>query len=266
VPDIAAQAAPALTLALAALTLLGQVALCLLIADALSGLLHWIEDSYFSPNTPLIGRHVIAPNIEHHLDPRAFLRNSWWDSTWISLLIAAVLGLAIWASGLWHWTVALTLLIAAHAATVHKWAHRSRSENGPLIVALQRLHIIQSPAHHAAHHRPARDRRYCVITPWVNPIVDRLHLWHGLELAIQFLFRVAPRPEPDEASWPATKAAVKHTATTAAHSAVAAASAASAAAGAAASAASTRLSAAASNVADHLHTSAAKLTAKPRRA
>jgi ubiquitin-conjugating enzyme E2 variant len=175
----------------------GLLVICVLVADFLSGLFHWVEDSYFSADTPVVGRYIIAPNIEHHADPRAFLRNSWWESTWVSLLIGGVVSLLAWGLGQWHWTVGVTMLIAAHANTVHKWAHRSRSENGALIVALQRLRVIQSPAHHAAHHRPSRDRRYCVITPWVNPALDGVGLSRGLELLIQALTGVAPRPEHD---------------------------------------------------------------------
>lgn len=196
-PVLAVVDVPSSPVVIEVATTLGLVLLCVLVADFLTGCLHWVEDSYFGPETPIIGRHVIAPNLEHHRDPRAFLRNSWWESTWVSLLIATCACAALWAVGLWHWTVGVTLLIAAHGNTVHKWAHRSRTENGRLIVALQQLRIIQSPAHHAGHHRGDRDRRYCVVSPWMNPIVDGIQLWRRLEWVIQKITGIAKRPEFD---------------------------------------------------------------------
>ena len=37
-----------------------------LLADLLSGTVHWFCDSFFAPDTPLIGRSIIHPFRDHH--------------------------------------------------------------------------------------------------------------------------------------------------------------------------------------------------------
>ncbi len=174
-----------------------QFLLAVIAADFVSGFMHWIEDSYFSEKTPLIGKWIIAPNMLHHRDPRAFVKNSWLRSADVPLIIAGLVLLGAWGLGLFHWTLVVFVLFAVNAAEFHKWAHRSRTENGRLIVFLQQAGLVQTPAHHAGHHRGGRDRRYCTITNCVNPVVDAVQLWRGLEWVILKLTGVAKRPEED---------------------------------------------------------------------
>ncbi len=174
-----------------------QFLLAVIAADFVSGFMHWIEDSYFSEKTPLIGKWIIAPNMLHHRDPRAFVKNSWLRSADVPLIIAGLVLLGAWGLGLFHWTLVVFVLFAVNAAEFHKWAHRSRTENGRLIVFLQQAGLVQTPAHHAGHHRGGRDRRYCTITNYVNPVVDSIQLWRGLEWVILKLTGVAKRPEED---------------------------------------------------------------------
>lgn len=182
---------------LAAVWIVLQFLLAVIAADFVSGFMHWIEDSYFSEKTPLIGKWIIAPNMLHHRDPRAFVKNSWLRSADVPLIIAGLVLLGAWGLGLFHWTLVVFVLFAVNAAEFHKWAHRSRTENGRLIVFLQQAGLVQTPAHHAGHHRGGRDRRYCTITNYVNPVVDAIQLWRGLEWVILKFTGVAKRPEED---------------------------------------------------------------------
>ena len=50
-------------------TLLTIVA-CIFAADLITGLVHWWEDTYGDPDWPVIGEHVVRPNIEHHEFPQ----------------------------------------------------------------------------------------------------------------------------------------------------------------------------------------------------
>ena len=47
----------------------------LLLADFVSGIIHWFEDRYGNPKWPVLG-HAIRANQEHHFRPRAFLKGS----------------------------------------------------------------------------------------------------------------------------------------------------------------------------------------------
>ena len=192
---------------LAAAGAVGLIALqafaCLLVADFLSGLTHWAIDTYGRPEAPITGPLLTQPNIEHHTHPRALLRYSWADAMLMPISAAAIIINASWALGFWHWTIALTCVLAAFANQVHRWAHRSRTENGRVIVFLQQARIIQSPAQHAQHHRGEHDRGYCALSPWVNPIVDTLGLWRALEWLLQRLFNLQRRPDtPDSDHFP----------------------------------------------------------------
>ena len=44
------------------------------------------------------------------------------------------------------------------------------------------------------HHSGEKNTRYCVVTPFVNPVLDRLGFWRGLERVLVPLFG-APRRE-----------------------------------------------------------------------
>jgi ubiquitin-conjugating enzyme E2 variant len=161
-----------------------QVLLVWLATDFLSGVFHWLEDAYGSPFWPVVGRHVTKPNILHHYVPRAFVTNSWYLSSRLLLLVCTLIALTTYALGAFSWMVALGLLIGVNANQVHKWSHRTRHENGPIVAMLQRLRLIQSPAHHHRHHIGGKDSHYCVLTDFLNPILDGTGFWRGVEWLI----------------------------------------------------------------------------------
>ncbi len=52
---------------------------------------------------------------------------------------------------------------------------------------LQKLKIVQTPSHHNQHHRKGKDTHYCVLTDFLNPILDRFHFWRGLEKLVYII-------------------------------------------------------------------------------
>lgn len=173
-----------------------RVALCFLIADLVVGLVHWFEDSYGSPAWPLIGALVIAPNLLHHAQPRAFLAKSWWRSADLQLLAGAVVLALAWFGGWFSAELLLVVALAVNANEAHKWAHRTRAENGRLISLLQDWKLIQGRAHHGRHHGGDRNTSYCAITDWVDPLLDRIRFWRRLEWTIAAVTGVEPRLDP----------------------------------------------------------------------
>lgn len=164
--------------------IVAQVLLVWLATDFLSGFFHWLEDAYGSPFWPVVGRHVTKPNILHHYVPRAFVTNSWYLSSRLLLLVCTLIAATTWALGVFNWMVALALVIGVNANQVHKWSHRTRHENGPFVGLLQRLRLIQSPSHHHRHHIAGKDSHYCVLTDFLNPVLDGIGFWRGLEWVI----------------------------------------------------------------------------------
>lgn len=177
------------------LALIGKILFCVFLTDFLSGLLHWLEDAYGNEDWPITGRLITRPNILHHYDPRYFTRYSWLYSARVLLVIGAgILAVAYWG-GFLHWMTMLVVAIGVNANEIHKWAHRTKAENGPVITYCQRLGILQSPAQHRNHHRGTKDTYYCVVTDYLNPLLEALHFWPTLEKLIYQLLGVQRRPD-----------------------------------------------------------------------
>lgn len=177
------------------LLVIAQVIAVWLVTDFLSGVFHWLEDAYGDPTWPIVGRHVTKPNILHHYAPRAFVTNSWFLSSRLLLAICALITIATLALGVFNWMIALAMVLGVNANQVHKWSHRSRHENGPVVGMLQRLHLIQSPSHHHRHHVQGKDSHYCVLTDFLNPVLDGIGFWRALERLIALVFGAQRRDD-----------------------------------------------------------------------
>lgn len=165
----------------------------ILLADLLSGIVHWFEDTYGDPKWPIIGKTIIEPNIVHHTDPLKFTRASFWKRNrgviGVMLVFAGVFTLAGWINVL----TVTALLVGTLANEAHRWAHLRRDELPKLIRALQHVGILQSQQHHWAHHRQGFNTHYCTITNMLNPTIDGLKLFRIVEGIIEGLFQIRPR-------------------------------------------------------------------------
>lgn len=167
----------------------------LLAADFAAGLVHWIEDAYIRDDTPWVGRWIGRPNTIHHHLPRRMTRNTWWQSNYDLLLAMGVVVGAAALLGRLTWQVWLFALISGNANEVHKWAHRTRRENGRLITFLQDIRVLQTPHHHAEHHTNPKEVRYCPVTNVLNPVLDAVCFWSGLEWLLQHTLGLRRKPD-----------------------------------------------------------------------
>ncbi len=158
-----------------------QAAATILAADLAAGIIHWFEDAYIREDTPWLGRWIGRPNTLHHHLPRRMTRNNWWKSNRELLLFSTLLLAGAALLGCLTWQVWLFTLVSGNANEVHKWAHRTRRENGRFISWLQDIRLLQTPHHHAVHHTNPKEVRYCPITNALNPVLDGLHFWAVLE-------------------------------------------------------------------------------------
>lgn len=163
------------------ITVLWQSLSVIMLADFIAGIVHWFEDAYVRENTPLIGSFIGKANVIHHHLPRYMTRNNWWQSSWDLLCFSVVIVLVAWWHDLLTWHVWLFAVVSTNANQVHKWSHQTRSENGHIITFLQKIRVLQTPHHHAIHHTNPKNVRYCPITNLVNPILDTLCFWDGVE-------------------------------------------------------------------------------------
>ena len=153
-------------------------------ADFVAGMIHWLEDAYVREDTPLIGKWVARPNIVHHHYPRYMTRHSWWQTSFDLLLVSTALVIGAWFLGLLSWEVWLFAIVSANANEFHKWEHRTRKENGPIISFLQDIRVLQTAKHHARHHTDPKNSHYCTITNFLNPVLDGMNFWNGIEWAL----------------------------------------------------------------------------------
>jgi len=174
-------ALPPVSTALEAFGTLAALAASVLAADFVVGVFHWIEDAYLREDCPVLGDLIARPNVLHHYRPRHFLRNSRAASCWDLWIVAGLLLVGGWGLDLPGAPLGLFALLVGNANQIHKWAHRSRRENGPWINLLHDLRILQGTRHHAIHHTDPKSTHYCVITEFLNPVLERLRFWTRLE-------------------------------------------------------------------------------------
>lgn len=157
-----------------------------LLADAISGCVHWFADTCFDEGTPIVGRLLIQPFREHHRDALGITRHGFLEvcgnncaacllplgAAWPVLAAHDGLGRA---GGFGLALLLATTVFVSATNAFHRWAH---SSDPPSSVAwLQRHRLILSPEHHALHHEGGHDRAYCVTNGWLNPLLDRGQLF-----------------------------------------------------------------------------------------
>ena len=172
-----------------------QVVLIIMLADFAAGVVHWIEDAYVCEDTPIIGSFIGKANVIHHHLPRYMTRNNWWQSSWDLLCLSALMVIGAWALGVLTWQVWLFAAVSTNANQVHKWSHQTRKENGRVISFLQDVHVLQTPHHHAIHHTNPKNVRYCPITNLVNPLLDGVCFWDGIERILSHTIKLNRRPD-----------------------------------------------------------------------
>lgn len=152
-----------------------------LLADLLSGVFHWLEDRYGNPSWPILGEHVVKPNILHHEDPKAMLAGGYWHRNWTTILPAMTLAVA--GAAFATWWVVLAFVFLSQANQVHAWAHCKP----PVVVQfLQRANVFIRATDHHRHHRHPFSTDFCTMSPLLNPVLSVLRFWQAMEAVLAF--------------------------------------------------------------------------------
>jgi ubiquitin-conjugating enzyme E2 variant len=172
-------------------------------ADLLTGTVHWACDSWGDERTRWVGAGLIQSFREHHDRPLAMLDHDWIEvngqpaaAASVAFGVLALPGVREWGEGralasAFAWSL---VTVAALANQIHQWSH---ARQAPRIVRrLQRAGWILSPTRHASHHRSRHTTDYCIINGWLNPALDAVRFWRGLERLITRVTGAAPRREP----------------------------------------------------------------------
>ena len=157
---------------------------CLFAVDFITGVIHWAEDTWTAlGRSKLLDAYVVRDNIEHHRKPGAIRGGTYWETNRVCIALAFAIACLLLLFGVHAWAAYAIVVLASQSNQVHKWSHCA---NPPRAVAwLQRFGILQSPAHHAEHHKRPYAKRYCTATNFLNPVLDGVCFWRGLEWLIE---------------------------------------------------------------------------------
>ncbi len=150
-----------------------------LAADVTSGLVHWMGDTYFGPDTRVIGRRFIAPFREHHVDPDRIGAHGWLErngNNCLAALPVLLVAAARSSSGgpllgpagaAFAAALGLTLCLTNE---IHAWAHAPRAPRA--VRWLQRHGVLLGREHHARHHAGRARGSYAIVSGWSNRWLD----------------------------------------------------------------------------------------------
>jgi ubiquitin-conjugating enzyme E2 variant len=167
--------------------------------DLVTGIIHWIGDTYFSEDTPIIGPGFVKPFRQHHIYPRDICTHNLVTTLGNSCIFAVptmlfclFLLLTGPVSGWIAFAVLfVTILAIATVATnqFHKWAHAPHAST--FVKWLQRKRLVLEPSHHAVHHTTPHDSHYCITNGWLNPLLNKINFFRRLESFLS-LFGITP--------------------------------------------------------------------------
>ncbi len=167
-----------------------EVFLLWIAADFITGMIHWWEDAYGNPNWKIIGKYVVEPNLVHHEQPHKLLEGSYWTRINTSFFAAAIMGTILWLIGLHSWQVIVCLLFCIQGNEVHAMSHRPDKITGLLARFLQKTGIFQSKKMHRWHHKAPYETNFCIMSDFVNPILNKIAFWKRLEYLILKIFKI----------------------------------------------------------------------------
>jgi ubiquitin-conjugating enzyme E2 variant len=170
-------------------------------ADLFTGFGHFFADNFCSVDTPILGHALVFRFRQHHEDQLIICNLSFRElNGGLALLMVPLLVLVaivvpvsttIWGAKLALFSVSMAFF-GAGTNQIHRWAHDRRRPGW--VVPFQKMGLFLSPIHHAVHHKAPHHLHFCITNGWLNPFLDRYHVWHRLADLILF-FGVEQAPE-----------------------------------------------------------------------
>jgi ubiquitin-conjugating enzyme E2 variant len=156
---------------------------------------------------PVIGKALIRPFREHHVDPEAITRHDFIETNGNNCLIS--IPVAIMCVAMPHTSTTWVFLASSLGSMIfwvmatnqfHKWSHMDAPP--PLIGFLQRVHLILPPDHHRIHHTAPYNKYYCITVGWLNWPLQVVHFFPLAERLITWATGLLPRQDDigDEAA------------------------------------------------------------------
>lgn len=163
----------------------------IIVADFVSGTVHWFADTFGHEAWPLLGPSLIRPFREHHTDPASITRHDFIETNGSSFLLVAVASilLFIFTDTRILGYLSPTLFFLSITNELHKMAHLA--DHAPTwFKKLAAKGWLLSANKHRKHHSGNFDRHFCITTGWLNDSLDRVHFFKSIE---KFIAAVAQR-------------------------------------------------------------------------
>lgn len=179
-----------------------QILIGLFLADLSSGAVHWFEDTYLDKKTNIYILAWIAKDNEiHHINPRKMVFTPWYILIRVTFIISIITVSMIYIMNPIAFKANIYLYITwaamgTFANIIHKWSHMYKFELHYVLQQLQKYKIICDHSHHSYHHFIDSTKRYAVIFPVTNIILDNIKIFRLLESILYLLFNIQPRPKP----------------------------------------------------------------------
>lgn len=156
-----------------------------LMADFATGIFHFYADQFGQINGKFMSKSVNLLLL-HHVEPGKILTQTYWELTRGVYKFATIIFPVSLFFG-FSWEFLLFLIISAQANIVHRWSHYNYESTPFLAKLLFRINMIQGRTHHAIHHRDGFNSYYCVMSPFLNPILEKTNFWNRIIKLLNFM-------------------------------------------------------------------------------
>ena len=174
-----------------------QIILAFLLADFITGIFQWIEDTYldYCIDIPFIS-DIAKDNDMHHYFPRSIVAYSYWENTRVNLILGVIMLVVIYAVNKNFFVnnicfVLIFTFFAVISNVCHRFSHMRDCENSQTVIFLQKIGILSSHTYHSVHHETSLTR-YCPISVYNNYILDSIYFWRILECIVFLLTGITP--------------------------------------------------------------------------
>lgn len=176
----------------------GAVPAGMILADFVSGLVHWAADTWGNESMPILGKRLLHPFRVHHVNPGDFLQRRFCDTNGdLAALAVPLLSMALQmplTSEAWFAAAVFTATfsgVGLMTNQIHQWAHMRKAPDP--VRWLQQFGLILSHEAHERHHCPPYVANYCIATGWCNRLLQSIGFFSRLEQLVSFCTGVQPR-------------------------------------------------------------------------
>ncbi len=150
-----------------------------ILADFISGLVHFWCDHIGKTTTPILGPIFVKHFLAHHDNPRDITEHDFVETNGNNFLASAMLLLPLFihlsfvqnAPGAISYMYFSACIFLALTNQSHKWAHQVHCKK--YVVLLQKIRILLPNHLHALHHETPHESYFCITSGILNELLEK---------------------------------------------------------------------------------------------